>query len=139
MFSQNESFNQNNYPNVVYLLLAAKPWSFSKALVEKSASLCKGDSYADAHEVFTKVLHRIVKEKHANGYCIAPPTFLLQPEVAEEYNPCFIHLRQGERQHAMEVVSRSQRRAAQGTDRHRRRMYVLVALPLPAHPRLTLC
>ena len=105
MFSQNELCNQNNYPNVVYLLIADKPRRFSKALVAASASLCKGNGNADVQEVFAEVLCRIAKEKRANASCATPPTFFLQAEVAEEYNPCFFHLRHDKHRHAMEAVT----------------------------------
>ena len=75
-------FNQNNYPDVVYLLYATKPWSFSEASSAARVLLCKGNGNGDAQEVFAEVLCRIAKEKHANTSCATPLTFSLQPEVA---------------------------------------------------------
>lgn len=124
--------------------LAVKPLTYSKAIDSASNAVSRRDENGSSHEgndatsfreVFEVVLNDISEQKSKGSR--GAPTFSLQYNVSDEYDPCFFHLKGSEHQQAMDNIARL--RKLKSSKYRRGSCFPIVPPPPPAHPRFLPC
>jgi Putative zinc finger in N-recognin (UBR box) len=132
--------------------LAAEPRSHSEAMTAASCGISrreesegtsgKGGSGGHFRDAFTIVLNEVGKQKNQTSTraTSGPATFELKPDLCDEYDPTFFHLRRQEHQHAMDVVAMLRKQKLSGNkEALETHCLPLVCAPPKAHPRFLPC
>jgi hypothetical protein len=145
------SLRQNIRRELLHALVA-EPRSHSEAMTaalggisrreESDGSLGGGSGASMFSEAFAAVLKDIGKQKAHNmsRASSGPPAFELKPEVCEEYDPTFFHLKRQEHQHALDVISRLRKQKLEKMKVNVEAYALPLVCPPPkAHPRFIAC
>jgi hypothetical protein len=125
--------------------LSTNPLTYSKAIEAASVAVSRRDENSSSNssdgdsesfrEVFGSVVREISKQKSKGPR--GAPTFVLNQDVSDEYDPSFFHLKGSEHQQAMENIARLRK---QKCSRHRKGSCLpIVSAPPLAHPRFVPC
>lgn len=135
--------------------LAAKPRSYSEAMTSSSTAFTRrdesesnssgksGEGTVSLRNLFSDVLGDIGKQKSQTSRSTDAPTFELLPEISDEYDPTFFHLRRSQHQHAMDNIARLRKLKISGNSKNDRnwsgKCLPIVCPPPIAHPRFLPC
>lgn len=129
--------------------LAVNPLSYSKAMEAATNAITRKDvtnSFDDEdgpssfRTVFGEVLREISSQKSLGSRLTAAPSFELNCNVSDEYDPSFFHLKRADHQQAMDNIARlrKQKFFSKGK-RNSGKCLPLVGPPPDAHPRFMPC